>query len=65
MEMDDRAPQPRVKLFALSRQAQVAKLSEDRADDYLREVVDETARLYGVPFTADYVRLDLWAVRPA
>ena len=32
---------------------------------YSRAVVAETIRRYGAPYTADYVRLDLWATKPA
>ena len=46
-------------------QSQIARLPENLSDDYLRAVVRETVRLYGEPFTADYVRLDLWALRPS
>ncbi len=45
-------------------QAQVSRLPEDLGEDYLGEVVNETIRMYGEPFSADYVRLDLWATRP-
>jgi len=43
----------------------VARLPEALRDTYARAVVDETMRRHGAPYTADYVRLDLWAVRPA
>ncbi len=43
----------------------VARLPEDLRDAYAREVVRETVRRHGAPYTADYVRLDLWARRPA
>ena len=46
-------------------QSQIARLPDSLGDDYLRAVVQETVQLYGEPFTADYVRLDLWATRPA
>jgi trans-aconitate 2-methyltransferase len=39
----------------------VARLPEDDRADYARAVVDETIRLRGRPYIADYVRLDLWA----
>jgi len=45
-------------------QDHVARLPEENQEPYLRAVVAETIRLYGEPFTADYVRLDLWATRP-
>jgi len=41
----------------------VARLPGDLADDYARAVVEQTLRRRGLPFTADYVRLDLWALR--
>jgi trans-aconitate 2-methyltransferase len=43
----------------------VARLPEDLQDAYCRAVVDETIARHGAPYTADYVRLDLWAKRPA
>ena len=43
----------------------VANLPEDLQEPYLRAVIGEYVRLFGEPFTADYVRLDLWATRPA
>lgn len=43
----------------------VARLPEDLGDLYCRAVVDETVRRWGAPYAADYVRLDMWAVRPA
>lgn len=45
-------------------QSQVGRLPEELQGPYLRAVIAETIRLYGSPFTADYVRLDLWATRP-
>lgn len=42
----------------------VARLPEELRSAYCRAVVDETARRWGEPYTADYVRLDLWAMRP-
>jgi trans-aconitate 2-methyltransferase len=39
----------------------VARLPEADRDAYARAVVDETVRRWGAPYTADYVRLDLWA----
>lgn len=41
----------------------VARLPEHDRDAYARAVVDETVRRWGAPYTADYVRLDLWATR--
>ncbi len=41
----------------------VARLPEEDRDAYGLAVVEETVRRYGAPYTADYVRLDLWAVR--
>lgn len=41
----------------------VARLPGDLADDYARAVVEQTVRRRGTPFTADYMRLDLWAIR--
>ena len=43
----------------------VARLPEALRDEYGRAVVDETMRRWGAPYAADYVRLDLWARRPA
>ena len=45
-------------------QRHVAALPEEHQDPFLRAVIDETIRRFGEPFTADYVRLDLWATRP-
>lgn len=42
----------------------VARLPEGRGEAYVRDVVAEYVRRYGPPFTADYVRLNLAAVRP-
>ncbi|MBI5284735.1 MAG: class I SAM-dependent methyltransferase [Chloroflexi bacterium] len=39
----------------------VARLPEEHRDAYGLAVVEETVRRYGAPYTADYVRLDLWA----
>jgi trans-aconitate 2-methyltransferase len=39
----------------------VARLPEELRDGYARAVVRETVARYGAPYTADYVRLDLWA----
>jgi trans-aconitate 2-methyltransferase len=41
-----------------------ARLPEDQAEAYVRAVVAEYVARHGRPFTADYVRLDLAAVRP-
>ena len=41
----------------------VARLPPEDGDAYARAVVDETVRRWGSPYVADYVRLDLWAVR--
>jgi trans-aconitate 2-methyltransferase len=43
----------------------VARLPDGLADMYCFAVVDETVRRWGAPFTADYVRLDIWAEGPA
>jgi trans-aconitate 2-methyltransferase len=43
----------------------VANLPDDLADSYVRAVIREYIDRHGRPFTADYVRLNLWAVRPA
>jgi trans-aconitate 2-methyltransferase len=45
-------------------QRHVAALPEEHQEPFLRAVIDETIRRFGEPFTADYVRLDLWARRP-
>jgi trans-aconitate 2-methyltransferase len=44
-------------------QRHVAALPEEHQEQFLRAVIDETIRRFGEPFTADYVRLDLWARR--
>lgn len=41
----------------------VARLPKDLGDAYALAVVRETVRRWGAPYVADYVRLDLWAVR--
>ena len=41
----------------------VERLPESERDTYARSVVRETERRHGEPYVADYVRLDLWAVR--
>jgi trans-aconitate 2-methyltransferase len=44
----------------------VARMPDEATGDgYARAVVDETVRRLGTPYRADYVRLDLWADRPA
>ncbi len=43
----------------------VARLPEELRHAYTRAVVEETVRRHGTPYVADYVRLDLWARRPA
>jgi trans-aconitate 2-methyltransferase len=45
-------------------QRHVAALPEEHQEPFLRAVINETVRRFGEPFTADYVRLDLWACRP-
>jgi len=42
----------------------VARLPAGLGDEYALAVVRETVRRYGAPYTADYVRLDIWARRP-
>jgi trans-aconitate 2-methyltransferase len=42
----------------------VANLPAELQEPYLHAVIDEYVRRFGEPFTADYVRLDLWATRP-
>ena len=44
-------------------QRHVAALPEAHQEPFLREVIAETVRRFGEPFTADYVRLDIWATR--
>ena len=44
-------------------QPQTAMLPPELHDGFLRDVVQETTSRHGEPFIADYVRLDLWAVR--
>jgi trans-aconitate 2-methyltransferase len=46
-------------------QRHVAALPEEHQEPFLQEVIDETVRRFGTPFTADYVRLDLWATKPS
>jgi trans-aconitate 2-methyltransferase len=46
-------------------QQQTAALPGDLGDAFLRDVIHETIERFGAPFVADYVRLDLWATRPA
>jgi len=42
----------------------IARLpDEETRDAYAHAVVRETVRRYGSPYAADYVRLDMWAVR--
>ncbi|MBI2724368.1 MAG: methyltransferase domain-containing protein [Chloroflexi bacterium] len=41
----------------------VARLPAELQDEYALAVVRETVRRHGSPYTADYVRLDLWAKR--
>jgi trans-aconitate 2-methyltransferase len=43
----------------------VARLPIELQDAYCMAVVEETVRRHGEPYVADYVRLDLWAARPA
>ncbi len=44
-------------------QHQATALPEELCDRFLREVVAETVERFGAPFSADYVRLNLWATR--
>jgi trans-aconitate 2-methyltransferase len=46
-------------------QDDVAGLPKHLQQPYLRAVIAETVARSGAPFTADYVRLDLFATRPA
>ncbi|MBF6600292.1 MAG: methyltransferase domain-containing protein [Dehalococcoidia bacterium] len=43
----------------------IARLPEDQRDAYARAVVQETIARHGAPYVADYVRLNIWARRPA
>lgn len=43
----------------------IARLPGDLGDAYARAIVTETKRARGGDYIADYVRLDLWAARPA
>jgi trans-aconitate 2-methyltransferase len=43
----------------------VANLPEDLHEPYVRKVIAEYVDRFGKPFTADYVRLNMWARRPA
>ena len=43
----------------------VARLPEDLQDPYCLAVVETPFRRHSNPYVADYVRLDLWATRPA
>lgn len=40
----------------------IARLPEPDRNAYAQAVVEETVRRHGEPYTADYVRLDMWAV---
>lgn len=42
----------------------IARLPEELRRPYAEAVVAETKRRWGAPYVADYVRLDLWALRP-
>ncbi len=44
-------------------QQQINALPEDLSERFLRDVVAETVERFGAPFCADYVRLNLWAIR--
>ncbi len=44
-------------------QDDVAGLPDEMQQPYLRAVIAETVARSGAPFTAGYVRLDLWAAR--
>jgi len=43
----------------------VANLPEDLHQPYVRAVIAEYIELFGPPFTADYVRLNMWARAPS
>jgi len=58
--MDDAA----LYLRTIILQRHVAALPSEHQQPFLEAVIDETVRRYGEPFTADYVRLDLWATKP-
>src|SRR5439155_26458159 len=45
-------------------QHHVAALPPEQQQPFLEAVIAETVRRSGEPFTADYVRLDLWARKP-
>ncbi|TMF10265.1 MAG: class I SAM-dependent methyltransferase [Chloroflexi bacterium] len=45
-------------------QRHVAALPSEHQQPFLEAVIAETVRRYGEPFTADYLRLDLWATKP-
>jgi trans-aconitate 2-methyltransferase len=42
----------------------VANLPEDLHEPYVRAVIAEYIERFGPPFTADYVRLNMWALAP-
>lgn len=42
----------------------VRHLPEEQQEPYVRAVIEEYIDRFGAPFTADYVRLNLWARRP-
>ena len=44
-------------------QPQLEALPVELHDAFLHDVVTETVKRHGEPFVADYVRLDLWAIR--
>jgi trans-aconitate 2-methyltransferase len=43
----------------------VARLPAEQQDAYVRAVIRECIARHGPPFTADYVRLDMWARKPS
>ena len=43
----------------------VSKLPEELHEPYVRAIIRKDIARNGAPFTADYVRLNLWARRPA
>lgn len=44
-------------------QMQVASLPDELGERFLRDVIAGVVERHGAPFTADYVRLDIWAER--
>ncbi len=46
-------------------QDRVSRLPDEHQEPYLRAVIAEVIGRHGRPFVADYMRLDMWATKPA